>query len=118
MVDTADWETTSDPSLLVGEIGSRSRTVDVRLIGPPLAQAGIDGVSVRVGAAGSADADAVSLFFDPSTQPAQTVSIPAAPGAAPGFRYQTTSFHADGSQRASGWQAAPTNLIAISTRSV
>jgi hypothetical protein len=118
IVTPTDWETTDEPSIVVGDVGRRRRSVDIRLIGPPMADAGLDAVNVRVGIAGSADADAVSVFFDPSTPTAQSVSLPAPPGAPPGFRYQTTGFHADGTQRQSAWLDGPTPLLVVSTRSV
>jgi len=118
VVDATDWATTDEPSIVVGDVGARRRNVEVRLIGPALAEAGLDAVNVRVGVAGSADGDAVSVFFDPSSPTAQSVSLPAAPGAPPGFRYQTTGFHTDGTQRQSAWLDAPNPLLVISTRSV
>src|SRR5690606_5002892 len=36
------WEETSDPSIVVGTVGSRVATVQVRLIGASLAEAGLD----------------------------------------------------------------------------
>jgi hypothetical protein len=118
VVDATDWIETDEPSIVVGDVGARRRNVEVRLIGPTLPDAGLDAVNVRVGVAGGADADAVSVFFDPSTQVSQSVSLPAAPGAAPGFRYQTTGFHSDGRQTQSGWLDAPNQLLVVSTRSV
>ena len=118
VVDATDWETTDEPSIVVGDVGARRRNVEVRLIGPALAEAGLDAVNVRVGIAGSAEGDAVSVFFDPSSPVAQTVSLPAPQDAPPGFRYQTTGFHTDGTQRQSGWLDAPNPLLVISTRSV
>ncbi|HEY3260287.1 MAG TPA: hypothetical protein VGJ95_08460, partial [Pseudonocardiaceae bacterium] len=118
IVDATDWQSTDEPSIVVGDIGARQRKVEVRLIGPPLAQAGLDAVNVRVGVAGSADGDAVSVFFDPSSPVAQNVSLPAPPDARPGFRYQTTGFHTDGTQRQSAWLDAPNPLLVVSTRNV
>lgn len=118
IVDATDWQPTDEPSIVVGDVGARRRKVEVRLIGPALAEAGLDAVNVRVGIAGSADADAVSVFFDPGTPAAQNVSLPAAPGAPPGLRYQTTGFHTDGTQRQSAWLDAPNPLLVVSTRSV
>ncbi len=118
IVEASDWQPSADPSLLVGTVGQRSRKAEVRLIGPLLKDVGVDGVSVRVGSAGSADEDSVSVFFDPAGPVVQPVTVPAAVGAPPGFRYQTTSFHSDGSQRQSQWLPAPTSLIAITSRTV
>jgi hypothetical protein len=118
VVDATDWTETDEPSIVVGDVGARRRNIEVRLIGPALAEAGLDAVNVRVGVAGSADADAMSVFFDPSTPVSQSVSLPAAPGAPAGFRYQTTGFHSDGRQTQSGWIDAPNPLLVVSTRSV
>lgn len=118
VVDATDWLTTDEPSIVVGDTGARQRKVEVRLIGPALAEAGLDAVNVRVGVAGSTDDEAQSVFFDPSTPVAQTVSLPSTPGAPPGFRYQTTGFHTDGRQTQSAWLDAPNPLLVISTRSV
>ena len=118
IVDATEWQATDEPSIVIGDVGARRRSVEVRLIGPALTEAGLDAVNVRVGVAGSADADAMSVFFDPSTPVSQTVSLPAAPGAPPGYRYQTTGFHTDGTQRQSAWLDAPNPLLVVSTRSV
>lgn len=118
VVDTTDWEPTTEPSIVVGDVGRRRRSVEVRLVGPPLAEAGVDGLLVRVGVAGTPDDTAQSVFFDPATPGPLTVSLPAEPGAAPGFRFQTTSFRADGTQRPSAWLDAPNPLLVLSTRTV
>jgi hypothetical protein len=118
VVEAGDWTETDDPSLLVGDVGHRKRHVDVRLIGPPLAEVGLDAISVRVGVAGAADADAVSLFFDATTTAPQTIDLNAPPDAPPGVRYQTTGFHTDGTQRQSPWIDAPNPLLVISTRTI
>ncbi|MEZ0448651.1 hypothetical protein [Cellulomonas sp. ICMP 17802] len=118
VIDTTDWEKTTDPSILVGSTGSRMRSVEVRLVGPPLAEAGLDAVQVRVAVAGAPDDTASSAFFDPTTPVAQTLSLAAGPDAAPGFRSQTTSFRADGTQRQSAWTDSTGPFIAVSTRTV
>lgn len=118
VIDASDWQTTTDPSILVGDTGRRMRSVEVRLIGPALAEAGIDAVQVRLAVAGAAEDTAGSLFFDPTTPVVQTIALPAAPDAPPGFRVQTTSFRADGTQRQSPWTDAPGPFIPVSTRNV
>lgn len=116
VVDAGDWTPTTDPSILVGDLGHRGRRVEIRLIGPPLAEVGLDAVQVRVGATGSTDADAVSAFFDTTAAVSQPLTVAAAPGAPAGFRYQVTSFRADGTQHVGGWQPSTQPLIVISTR--
>ena len=61
---------------------------------------------VRVGITGGSDTDAASAFFDGTGGPSQTLSLPAAPDAPPGFRYQTTAFKADGTQHVAAWAAS------------
>ena len=118
VIDASAWETTTDPSILVGDTGRRMRAVEVRLVGPPLAEAGLDAVQVRVTVVGAPDDAASSVFFDASTQPAQSLTLAAPPGAPPGFRWQATSFRADGTQRQSAWTDSNGPLIAVSTRVV
>ncbi|HEX2705251.1 MAG TPA: hypothetical protein VHM65_05795, partial [Candidatus Lustribacter sp.] len=118
VIDAGEWTPTTDPSILVGDLGRRSRTVEVRLIGPPLAEANLDAIQVRVGVAGTADADAQSVFFDASAGVAQSLTLPAAPGAPPGFRFQSTAFRTDGTQHVTDWASTAQPLIVISTRIV
>lgn len=117
VVDAGEWTPTTDPSLLVGDVGHRSRRVEVRLIGPSLAEVGIDAIQVRVGAAGSADTDAQSAFFDPATPGPIALTVPAGPGAPAGFRYQVITFRADGTQHVDAWVDTDQPLVIVSTRS-
>ena len=118
VVDAGEWTPTTDPSILVGDLGHRSRSVEIRLVGPPLAEVGLDAIQVRVGITGGSDTDAASAFFDGTGGPSQTLSLPAAPDAPPGFRYQTTAFKADGTQHVATWAASAQPLIVVSTRTV
>ncbi|MFZ2516716.1 MAG: hypothetical protein WAW82_13725, partial [Candidatus Lutibacillus vidarii] len=118
VVDAGEWAPTTDPSILVGDLGHRSRSVEIRLVGPPLAEVGLDAIQVRVGITGGSDTDAASAFFDGTGGPSQTLSLPAAPDAPPGFRYQTTAFKADGTQHVAAWAASAQPLIVVSTRTV
>ncbi len=118
IVDAGEWTTTTDPSILVGDLGHRSRAVEVRLVGPPLAEVGLDAIQVRVGVPGGPDAEALSAFFDRTTGPSQALSIPAAADAPPGFEFTTTAFRADGTQHVSGPGTTLQPLIVVSTRTV
>lgn len=118
VVDAGQWQTTTDPSILVGDVGRRTRTVEVRLIGPPMADVGVDAIQVQVGVAGSPDDQALSAFFDPSAAASQTLTLPSPPDAPAGFRVQTTAFRADGTQHVTPWAPVPAPLVIISTRNV
>jgi hypothetical protein len=117
-VDTTDWTDFDGPSLLVGETGRRMRTLDVRLVGPALAEAGLAAVEVRVTLPGAADDTAKSLFFDSVTQPSLSVALPATADVPLGFRYQVVAFHTDGSQAVGPWQTTRTALVVVQTRSI
>ncbi|MDX6238451.1 MAG: hypothetical protein QOG10_3266, partial [Kribbellaceae bacterium] len=115
-VDTTDWIDSAEPSLLVGETGRRMRTLDVRLVGPTLADAGLDAVEVRVTLPGAGDDTAKSLFFDSATPPLLSVVLSATADVPLGFRYQVVAFHTDGSQGVGPWQTTSTALVAVQTR--
>jgi hypothetical protein len=117
-VETTDWTDSDEPSLLVGETGRRMRTLDVRLVGPPLAEAGLDAVEVRVTLPGAADDTAKSLFFDSATQDSQPVALPATADVPLGFRYQVVAFHTDGSQGVGPWQTTGTALVVLQTKNI
>jgi hypothetical protein len=117
-VDTTDWTESDEPSLLVGETGRRMRTLDVRLVGPPLAEAGLDAVEVRVTLPGAADDTAMSLFFDSATHASQSVALPATADVPLGFRYQVVAFHTDGSQGVGPWQTTGTALALVQTTNI
>ena len=118
VVEAGEWAPTTDTSILVGDIGHRSRSVEIRLVGPSLDEVGLDAIQVRVGITVGSDTDAASAFFDGTGGPSQTLSLPAAPDAPPGFRYQTTAFKADGTQHVAAWAASAQPLIVVSTRTV
>jgi hypothetical protein len=80
--------------------------------------AGLDAVIVQVAVSGADEATATSLFFDPTSPPAQSLDLRAEPGAPSGFRYRTTSFRSDGTRRESLWVDCPTPLLVLSTRLV
>ncbi|HEY0687534.1 MAG TPA: hypothetical protein VGD71_00725 [Kribbella sp.] len=115
-VDTTDWTSSDEPSLLVGETGRRMRTLDVRLVGPTLAEAGLDAIEVRVTLPGDADDTAKSLFFDSATQASLSVALPATADVPLGFRYQVVAFHTDGSQGVGPWQTTGSALVVVQTQ--
>lgn len=117
-VDTVDWTATDEPSLLVGETGRRKRSLEVRLVGPALADAGLDAVQVQVLLPGAPEETATSLFFDATTPVSQTASLPATADVPPGFRYQVVAFHADGTQKTSTWLTTTTGLAVVQTRTI
>jgi hypothetical protein len=117
-VDTTDWTSSDEPSLLVGETGRRMRTLDVRLVGPTLAEAGLDAVEVRVTLPWAADDTAKSVFFDSATEASLAVALPATADVPLGFRYQVVAFHTDGSQSVGPWQTTGTALVVVQTRNI
>jgi hypothetical protein len=92
--------------------------VEVRLIGPALADAGLDGLQVTVMPAGTDDpAAARQLLFD-GTSTSQTTRVVVPQGAPAGFRYKTLAFRINGDVTESAWREASNPLIVISTRTV
>jgi hypothetical protein len=116
--DATDWTESDEPSLVVGETGRRMRSLEVRLIGPKLADVGLDAVEILVGLPGQADDAATTLFFDPTSVPMQAVKLPATETIPPGFRYQIIAFHSDGSRKPGSWQATTSPLVVVQTRSI
>jgi hypothetical protein len=117
MVSEGDWESTDDPSITVGAEAHKVGRVKVQLLGPTLEAAALDGVLVRVlpvvagQPLGSPD-EAANLLFD-GTQTSQTVDLTLPPGAPLKYRYQTTSFRKDGTQRESEWKESSTTLLVL-----
>lgn len=115
-VDTGEWLTTDEPSVVVGSASGRFRSVEVRLIGPALAEAGMDALQVTLRPEGVEDAASeVSLLFD-GTSTTQSAQLVVPPGAAAGIQHRTLSFRIDGTTRQGPWVTSPSRSIVISTR--
>jgi hypothetical protein len=116
--EPGEWKTTEEPSFTVGGAASRVRVVEVHLIGPALADAGLDGLQVTVMPNGTDDpAAARQLLFDGGAT-SQTARVVVPQGAPAGFRYKTLAFRINGELTESSWKAAANPLIVISTRTV
>jgi hypothetical protein len=118
-VNEGDWQTTDDPSIVAGAVGSRMATVQIRLVGPTLAQAGLDALQLRLEllAANATESDTHSFLFD-GTQTSQDVKFALPPGETLRYRYQTTAFKADGQVIDSAWKEMTSSMLIISTRTV
>lgn len=117
-VNEGEWEETEDPSVLVGSVGSRLAPVQVRLIGPLLAEAGLDAVLLKLELVGAEDgAGGQSLLFE-SDQRSAELKLALPPGAVLLYRYQTTAFKTSGQVVESAWKEQSNSLLTISTRTL
>jgi hypothetical protein len=118
-VNEDDWQTTDDPSIVAGAVGSRMTPVQIRLVGPALAQAGLDALQVRLEllAANATEADTHSFLFE-GTQTSQDVKFALPPGETLHYRYQTTAFKIDGQVTDSTWKEMTSPMLIISTRTI
>lgn len=117
-VSEGEWEETEDPSLLVGSVGSRTIPVQVRLIGPPLAEVGLDAVLLKVELLGAgAGGEPQSLLLEGDQRSAE-VRLALPPGAPLRYRYQTTAFKSSGQVVESAWKEQTSQLLTISTRAL
>jgi hypothetical protein len=118
-VTEGEWKETSEPSLIIGAAESRVATVEVRLIGPALPEAGLDALQVRLklALAGQPEDEEQSLFYD-GTQTSQSAKFPLPPGASLHYRYQTTAFKTDGQVVDSVWKESNNQMLIISTRNL
>ncbi len=119
-ITEGEWQETSDPSIVVGSTGSRLATVKLQLLGPTLAEVGIDAVLFRVQAvvpAGAPEADIQSVLFDGS-QTTQDVKLLIPPGGSLRYRYQTHTFKSDGTEKEAIWKESTTTLLPVSTRTL
>lgn len=120
LLTEGDWEETDEPSLIVGSAAHRVGRVDVRLIGPPLSEAGLDAVQVKVQllpAAGPPTEDPQSVLLQGADTQA-TVNLNLAPGQTLHYRYQTTAFKRDGTTGESAWKDMTASPLILSTRSL
>ena len=117
-IGESDWEETADPSIIVGSVGTRIAGIDVRLIGPPLDEVGLDAVQLKVAAMnGSAPGEPQSLLLV-GTEASHRVNLPLPPGASLRYRYQTTAFRIDGRIVESAWKQNTDPLLVLSTRTL
>jgi hypothetical protein len=121
LLSEGDWEETDEPSLIVGSAAHRVGRVDVRLIGPPLAEVGLDALQVKVQLlpAGAHDPpnDPQSVLLQGADTGA-TLTLNLAPNQPLRYRYQTTAFNSDGSAKESAWKDMTTSPLILSTRTL
>ena len=118
-VGEGPWIETTDTSVVVGSVGARTGRIDVRLVGPTLADVGLDAarIDLRVEPSTGAAGELSSLLLD-DTARAATASLTYPPGAPLRYRFQTTAFHADGRTTESAWTPATSTLLVLSTRNL
>jgi hypothetical protein len=118
-VSEGGWQSVADPSIVVGSAGSRVGKIDVRLIGPLLADLAIDGVrlDLEVEPSTGVEGEHASQLLDDSSRTTMA-SLTYPPGAALAFRWQTTAFKSDGSIKESEWTSHSNALLVISTRNL
>jgi len=118
-VGEGPWIETTDTSVVVGSVGARTGRIDVRLVGPALADVGLDAarIDLRVEPSTGAAGELSSLLLDDTTR-AATASLTYPPGAPLRYRFRTTAFHADGRTTESAWTAATSTLLVLSTRNL
>ncbi|WP_019011600.1 hypothetical protein [Deinococcus aquatilis] len=121
LLSEGEWEETDEPSLIVGSAAHRVGRVDVRLIGPPLAEVGLDALQVKVQLlpAGAHDppADPQSVLLQ-GTDTGATLTLNLAPDQPLRYRYQTTAFKSDGSTKESVWKDMTASPLILSTRTL
>jgi hypothetical protein len=105
---------------VVGSAGSRLATVKIQLIGPTLAEVGIDAVLFQVQrafASGEEEPEIQSVLFDGS-QMAQEVKLLIPPGATLRYRYKTHTFKQDGTEKETQWKESSASPLPVSTRNL
>lgn len=119
-VSENEWEETEDPSLIVGAIGSRVATVQIRLVGATLPDAGMDALAINLQLVSEVPETVLpiqSVLFD-GTQTMQEVKLVVPPGTALKYRYQTIAFKTSGVQVESDWKNATTVLLVLQTQTL
>lgn len=120
LLSEGDWQETDESSLIVGSAAHRVGHVEVRLIGPPLTDAGLDALQIKLQllpASGPPTEDPQSLLMQGSDAQA-SVNFNLAPGQTLQYRYQTTTFRSDGRTAESAWKDMRTSPLILSTRAL
>ena len=120
LVTEGDWEETTDGSILVGAQAHRVGRVEVRLVGPPLENAGIDALQVKVTLTpqvGERPGDPQSVLLQ-GTENAAVINLTLPPGTPLHYRYQTTVFRSDGSVTESPWKDMTSTPLILTTRAL
>ncbi|MEM9909054.1 MAG: hypothetical protein AAF921_28995, partial [Cyanobacteria bacterium P01_D01_bin.44] len=111
-----EWLETTDGSLIVGEKNSRAATVNVRLIGGTLENAGIDALLVILE---QQDSDTRhELFFAPGEGLVQPVQFTIPPDDRLRYRWRTQTFKQAGDIVMSDWTNGEMTQLIISLRSL
>ncbi|MDM7917036.1 MAG: hypothetical protein QUU85_17480 [Candidatus Eisenbacteria bacterium] len=117
MVGEGDWEMEEGPSITIGAEAHKVGRVKIQLVGPALEAAGLDGVQVRLlpvaeGQPAPPIDEAINVLFTGTTT-SETADLTLPPGAPLRYRYQTTSFHKDGTTKESEWKETGTTLLVL-----
>lgn len=119
LISEGEWMDTDEPSLIVGAQAHRVGRVEVRLVGPPLGDLGLDALQVKVTLAlpGTPPEEPHSVLLQPGdTQAAIDLTLP--PGATLRYRYQILTFRSDGTTRESPWKDSTASPLILSTRAL
>lgn len=117
-IGESDWAETTEPSIIVGSVGRRVAGLDVRLIGPPLAEVGLDGVQLKVAVVDGADVEPPQSLLLVGSEPSHRLDLSLPPGAPLRYRFQTTAFRIDGTVTESAWIERSDPLLVLSTRTL
>lgn len=119
LLSEGEWEETAEPSLIVGSQAHRVGRVDVRLIGPPLGEVGLDALQIRVALAlpGVPPEEPKSVLLQPGEAQA-SVDLTLPPGTTLRYRFQTLAFRSDGTTKESAWKEMTSSPLILSTRTL
>ncbi len=114
-----EWQETTDPSIIVGSVAHHVVKLQIQLIGPSLADVGLDALQVKAGLAlpDLPPEDPQSVLLQPG-QTSATVELIVPPGATLRYRWETIAFKSTGQTVESAWVEASSTPLLISTRTL
>ena len=115
-VDASGWNETDEASVIVGALGSRVETIEIRLIGDDLPDVGVDAVLVKVKLVDPGVPTAEQSLLLESKNDAAVLTVTLSPDAQLAYSYQTTAFLSDGSMIESEWKEGTGKYIPLPTK--
>lgn len=114
---TGEWQETADPSIVIGGAISRRSKIQVKLVGPPLHEIGLDALqlNIKLSIPELPETEINSLLFD-GTQREGEVILTLPPGTSLQYEHQKIYYKASGDIVESEWEERTNNLLVISTR--